>query len=425
MSDGSNLEISADGIAALNSPDIDWWEMFADDAFLASPYEKLSAIRERAPVQFDPVSGIYFVLGYPEYKKMALSTDMGRDTRLWSGGWYNPENKKTDPVGYELYNTIQPQMTNANAPHHRRMRDVYEKAFRRTDIQALLPMIEDECRKILDTLPFEQSFNFMQTVADPLSRNISKRIFNIPKSMDADLARWVDALSVIGNVIITPQQKQDALKALTEFRNYVRERMASGIDDPNDGFFGATIKAYSDGVMDEDECLNNLMTLISGGIATATLLGNGLLTLLRHPDQFELLRRNPELMETAIEEMLRFEPGCSFILRVAIDDYQCGDVLIPQGALAIGLVTAIGRDPRTYKDPDRFDVTRYPNPHVVFGVGAHICIGKALVRLTARVLFNALMDRFGRIELAGEPEWWKHRADQHGLDALPLTLGNA
>jgi cytochrome P450 len=100
-------------------------------------------------------------------------------------------------------------------------------------------------------------------------------------------------------------------------------------------------------------------------------------------------------------------------------------VRIPAGALAIGLVGAINRDPSRFDNPDVFDIARQPNHHSAFGGGAHICIGKALARMTAQVAFNALMNRFRRIELAGEPIWWTDRSDQRGLERLPLQLGHA
>jgi cytochrome P450 len=130
-------------------------------------------------------------------------------------------------------------------------------------------------------------------------------------------------------------------------------------------------------------------------------------------------------MRTAIEEMLRYEPGSSLIPRAGIEDFQCGEVHIPAGSLAIGLVGAINRDPARFENPDVFDIARQPNHHSAFGGGPHICIGKALARMTAQVAFNALMDRFQRIELAGAPVWWTDRSDQRGLESLPLRLGRA
>jgi cytochrome P450 len=174
--------------------------------------------------------------------------------------------------------------------------------------------------------------------------------------------------------------------------------------------------------MDEEESLNNLVALISGNETTVTLLGNGMLTLIRHPEQFEKLRANRDLIRSAVDEMLRYEPGINFILRVAISDFQCGDVCIPAGSLAIGLMGAINRDPARFEDADVFDISRQPNHHSIFGGGPHVCIGAALARMEAQAGFTALLERFPRIELAGEPVWWVDRTNQRGLQTLPLRL---
>jgi cytochrome P450 len=432
MSDGQEVFHAAAEVSGAMSPEniqsppafgIDWWTLLTDPEYLRNPYPELKRIRQLARIHHDSASGIYFVLGYREFGLMARAPEMGRDIRFWSNGWSSPEYKLRDPVSYELFSEFQPQMINANPPDHRRMRGVFEKAFRPVNMAQFLPMIEAECRQLMDTLPVGTPFDFMTAFANLLPQRVSRNLFEISPAMDEQLAKWIAALSWIGNIIMTPDQKREAQVAQHEFKAFVRDHVASRKGDPGDGFIGMALAAFADGTMDEDENLNNLVMLISGSRTTLTLLGNGLLTLLKHPAQFARLRANRELMRSAIEEMLRYEPGSSIIPRAAIRDFQCGDVRIPAGSLAIGLVGAINRDPVGFRDPDAFDIARETNLHYVFGGGPHICIGKALARMTAQVTFGALMDRYPRIELAGEPVWWVDRSDQRGLHELPLRLG--
>ena len=404
------------------SNEIDWWSMLTDPEYLKNPYPELKKIQQIAPVHHDSASDVYFVLGHHEFGLMAKAPEMGRDTRLWTNGWSTPKNKLHDPESYQLFSEFQPQMTNSNPPDHRRMRVVYAKAFQAGAMARYLPMIEAECRRLLDDLPVDTPVDFMTTFANLLPHRVSLNLFGIPQEMYEKITRWSAALSLIGSIIMTPDQKRDAQTALREFKAYLRDHLASLSEEPGDGFMDLARTAFENGTMDEEETLNNLVTLISGSAATPTLLGNGMLTLLKHPAQFEKLRANQDLMKSAIEEMLRFEPDGNFILRVAINDFQCGEVLIPSGSLAIGLVGAINRDPGCFEDPDVFDISRHPNPHYVFGGGPHICIGKELVYMTADVAFTQFMDRFSQIELAGEPDWWTDRSDQHGLHKLPLRL---
>ncbi len=409
--------------AAPELPGIDWWSLLTDPVFLRNPYPELKRIREIAPIHFDPVSGLYFVLGYREFGAMAKTPQMGRDTTFWASGWNSPEKRQRDPALYELFTEFQPQMINANPPDHRRMRGVYEKAFRPGSLARYLPMIRAECDRLLDALPVGEPVDFMTTFANPLPHRVSLNLFDIPLDMERQVWDWIAALSWLGNIILSPEQKLAAKRAQSEFKAFVREHLAGRRQDPGDGFIGLALAAAEAGTMNEEETLNNVVMLISGSRTSLTLLGNGLVTLLRHPAEFERLRANRELMRPAIEEMLRYEPGSSLIPRAGIGDFTCGGVRIPAGSLAVGLVGAIQRDPARFEHPDVFDITRQPNPHSVFGGGPHICIGKALARMTAQVAFTALMDRFPRIELAGEPAWWTDRSDQRGLDALPVRLG--
>lgn len=400
----------------------DWWTLLTGAEFLRNPYPELKRLRELAPIHFDPATGVYFVLGHREFSQMAKSTQLGRDTRFWANGWSSEENRKRDPEVYELFTEFQPQMINANAPDHRRMRDVYEKAFRSVDLARYLPIIEEECQRLLDAVPLDEPFNFMTAFANVLPHRVSLRLFDVPLDMEAQVAKWITDMSWLGNIIMTSQQKRDARTSQDEFKAFVKSHLAARESNPGDGMIGLTLAAAKAGVMDENETLNNVAMLISGSKATLTLLGNGLYALLTNPDQFRKLRSNRNLLKPAIEEMLRFEPGSAIIPRAAITDFQVGPVCIPKGALAIGLVGAFNRDPERFKNPDVFDITRQPNPQSAFGGGPHVCIGKSLARMTAQVTFTALMDRYKSIELAGEADWWTDRSDQRGLWSLPLRV---
>lgn len=403
-------------------PTIDWWTMLTDADYLANPHPHLKRIREIAPVHQDADSGIYFVLGHEAFNAMVRAPEMGRDTRLWDNGWNRPENKDRDPLSYQLFSEFQRQIVNSNSPDHRRMRDVYERAFRPAEIPSFRPMIENECQRLVDALPVDTPIDFMTEFANHLPLRISRNLFEIPPEMDEQLAEWNAALIKIGDIMMSTDQKREALSALRKYKAYLRSHLESRRDKPGNGLIDLALEAWDNGTMDEEETLNNLKGLVSGNETTVNVLGNGLLTLLRHSDQFEKLRSNTDYMGTAVEEMLRFEPSINFILRVAIKDFQCGDVLIPAGALALGLIGAINRDPARFHDADTFDVTRNPNAQFIFGGGPHVCIGASLARLEIQAAFTALLERFPRIELAGEPVWWSDRTNQRGLQSLPVRL---
>lgn len=348
---------------------------------------------------------------------------MGRDTRLWKDGWSAPGYRERDPLGYRLLSGFQPQMINANPPDHRRMRAVYEAAFRPRAVAALTAMIQAEAGLLLDAMPDRGPVDFIESFAGPLPLRVLSNLFELPPSMDQSIARWSAALIKIGDIMMSPEQKSEALAALEECKAYLRDHLVARRKSPGEGLIDAVIAAEDNGSLDEEETLVNLVAmLMAGHETTVTLIGNGLLALLQHPDQMARLRADRELTRSAVEEFMRFEPGGNMILRVAIEDLEVAGTRIPKGSLCIGLIGAINRDPAVYPDPERLDIGRNPNPHFTFGSGIHLCVGAPLARLEGQVAFDALLDRYPVLELDGEPCWRLDRLNARGLGSLPVRV---
>ena len=402
---------------------IDWWTLLNDRTFLTDPYPELKRIQQSGPIHYDEPSGVYFVLGHREFVRIATALEMGRDTRHWTNGWCTAQNRQRDPVGYRLLSEFQPQMINSNPPDHGRMRAVYEHAFKPDAVAGHASMIQAEADSLLDAMPGEGSIDLLPAFATPMPLRVLRNLFDIPPEMDGAIGRWSAALIQIGDILMTPAQKHAAHHALAEFKAYLRRHLAQRTPNPGNGMIDEVVRAFDEGVLNEEETLTNLVSmLIAGHETTVTLIGNGMLCLLRHPEQLARLRADPALMRTAIEEFLRYEPGGNMILRVAVEDLQVGDAIIPKGSPVLGMIGAINRDPARFEDPDRFDIARRPNPHLTFGLGIHLCIGAPLARLEAHIAFRSLLDRYARIELAGEPEWRLDRINARGLHSLPLQV---
>jgi len=405
---------------------IDWWGLLTNRDFLADPYPWLARLQKRGPLHQDHGSGVWFVLGHREFGQLAKAPQLGRDTRFWRDGWCTPENRTRDPVSYQLLSEFQPQMINVNPPDHRRMRDVFESAFKPAAIAALAPMVRNEADRLLRAMPSGEPLDFMEAFAAPLPLRVLCNLFEIPAAMDAEIARWSAALIKIGDIMMTAAQKREALDALSEFKAYLRGHLAGRARRAGDGMMDLVARAHEDGTLDEQETLTNLVAmLIAGHETTVTLIGNGLLSLLRQPREMARLRADRTMLRSAVEEFLRYEPGGNMILRVAVEDYPLGAAVIPAGSLAVGLIGAVNRDPARFDEPDRLDVGRHPNPHYTFGSGIHICIGAALARLEAQIAFDMLLERYPVIEMAGEPQWRLDRINARGLATLPVRLGSA
>lgn len=409
-----------------NGGDIDWWSILSDRTFLENPYPELHRLQALGPVHLDKSNGIYFILGHKAFSKAAKSSALGRDTRNWTNGWNTDDYRAHDPVGYRLFSEFQPQMINNDGATHRRMRKVYEPAFRAQAMTSMVALIEEEADALLKAMPDKGEVDFIEAFAGPLPLRVLCKLFDIPESLDETIARWSASLIRIGDILMTPDQKVEAMEALTEFKAFLREQIAARKNRDEDNLMGLAIHAYKDGTLDEEETLTNLVSmLVAGHETTVTLIGNGMLLLMRNPQEMARLRSDPELMRTAIEEFLRVEPGGNMILRIALEDVEVEGTLIPKGSPVIGLIGAINRDPVRFERPDELDIGRPANAQFTFGGGAHFCIGAPLARLEAQIAFSAVLDKYANIELAGKPEWRLDRMNARGLGHLPLRVESA
>ncbi len=201
-------------------------------------------------------------------------------------------------------------------------------------------------------------------------------------------------------------------------------RSDPGLEDRDDILSALMLARFEDGGgMSDSELRDQLMTLLlAGHETTVNLIANGTLALLGNPDQVELLRSEPSLIETAIEEVLRYDPPVQFTGRVALEDVEIADIVVPAGRVALTLLAAANRDPEQFDDPGRLDITRDPNPHLAFGTGIHLCLGAPLARAEGQIAIASLFDRFPNLAPATGGLEYKENVVLRGLAALPLTI---
>ncbi|MDB2407961.1 cytochrome P450 [Jannaschia sp.] len=410
---------------AIMDETVDWWGMLRDADFLADPAERLAALRAQGPVHFDPESGCYFVLSHDAFTQAMRNPAIGRDTRQWKGGWYSdPDFAKRDPVAYELFSLFQPQMVNVDGPDHKRMRGVYDPAFRARAITEMTAMVEEETDALIATLPTDGTpVDLIAAYARPLPLHVLCRLFEIPKEMAETVAGWSASLIQLGDLMMTDAQKAESLDALKSMRSYLAGQMADCPSGSETSLMRLSLAALEAGVMDRDETLTNFGSfLIAGHETTVTLLGNGLMLLLENPDQMALLRDDPELARRAVDEALRFEPGGNLLLRIALEDCEIAGTKIPGGSPVIGLIRATNRDPDRFEAPNTFDITRSANAHHGFGGGPHFCLGAPLARLQGRLAFQRLVAAFDEITLLEPPGWLAAGTNARVLDTLRVRL---
>jgi cytochrome P450 PksS len=213
-----------------------------------------------------------------------------------------------------------------------------------------------------------------------------------------------------------------------EFIGYLNDAIESRRQEPRDDLLTALINAEEEGDrLDHTELLAMVfLLLVAGHETTVNLIGNGMLALLRNPDQLDRLRAAPEAMPGAVEELLRYEgPVGVATSRWAFEDVEYGDAVIPGGEIVIPVLLAANRDPAVFEESDRLDVGRDPNRHIAFGSGIHLCLGAPLARLEGRIAFTALLDRYAQMQLAATAEElsWNDDFFLRGLRSLPLAVG--
>jgi len=266
----------------------------------------------------------------------------------------------------------------------------------------------------------------MAEFAGPLPTRVIAEMLGIPGEDFAQFRSWSDQI-VTGSTDALPGMPQVgvATAAITEVRDYLEKEIAKRRQTRTDDLIGALVAAQEDA-----DALSNieltafvLLLLLGGNETTTNLIGNGLLALCRHPDELAKLKTNPELINSAIDEMLRYDSPAQGTIRYAVSSAEVGGVEIAAGNYLLVLLAAANRDPAQFPEPDKFDITRRPNEHLAFGEGIHRCLGASLARLEGAIAINSLLRRFPRLRLKHPERQMEYRSFfLHRLKDLPLQL---
>jgi cytochrome P450 len=223
---------------------------------------------------------------------------------------------------------------------------------------------------------------------------------------------------------VTPEIIAAADQATVAFADYFRALVATRRKNPQNDLLSGLIAAEERGDhLTEDELLATAILLLGAGHETTmNLIGNGTLALLRNPTQLTKLQNDPTLMPSAVEEFLRYDGSVQMTARTALVDVEVGGKTIPKGVQAIIVLGAANRDPAQFPDPDRLDITRPDNRHIVFSYGIHHCLGAPLARVEGQVVINTLLRRMPNLRPTSEPLEWKETVTLRGLKALPVTF---
>jgi cytochrome P450 len=396
-----------------------------DPDVLANPYPLYAELRESAPVHWDPYLHAWVVTRYRDVVQVFQQFLAGR----------TPTPEKLAELGLGQLNPIARvmvrQMLFLDPPAHGRVRGIAAVAFTARRVAHLRERIQELVDGLVDAVAANGHMDVMADIANPMPSMVTAELLGVPLEDHEQLKDWSQTFAeMLGNFQHNPGRSARVLAAVEEMTAYFRSAVRKQASSPTEGLVHALATATVDGDrLDEEEVIANIIVTMVGGLETTTnLIGNGLLTLLRQPAALEQLRSQPELVPSAVEELLRYESPSQHTARLAPADVMLGGQLIRERQAVIAVMGAANRDPERFPDPDRLDLTRTDNRHVAFAWAAHFCFGAPLARLEGQIAFETLLRRLPGLRLADEATadpggiQWRPNLGLRGVVSLPVSF---
>jgi cytochrome P450 len=393
-----------------------------DPKVLADPYPLYRALREAAPVAWDPYLSCWLVTGYDE--AMVVLKEFSADRTPTPEFMARLGLNEIGPLAEVMCR----QMLFLDAPAHTHMRKLCSTAFTPRRVERLADYVTAIADELIDAALPSGRIDLITDFAERLPAIVTAHLLGMPREDHLQLKAWsADFAEMLGNFQHNPGGVMRVLQSLDDMTRYFRSAIRQDHRPLEDGLVKSLVEAEVDGArLSEDEVIANvIVTMVGGQETTTNLIGNGMLTLLRHPEKLAQLRDDPAIADTAIEELLRFETPSQHTGRICRTDTVLGGQTIPAGAPVLAVMAAANRDPARFADPDTLNLMRADNRHLAFGWAAHFCFGAPLARLEARIAFQALLRRLRQPALTDAPPQWRQNLGLRGLVSLPVTFAPA
>jgi cytochrome P450 len=394
-----------------------------DPDVLANPYPLYRRLRTEAPVHWDPYLHAWIVTRYEDVAAVLRRFSADR-----TPGPEYFEALGVPEVG-PVAKVMIKQMLFLDAPAHTRLRRLAGAAFQPVHVAKLREHIQDIADRLIQEIQARGTgrMDMLADFAEPLPAMVTTELLGVPVEDHVKLKDWsVTFAGMLGNFQHNPDLLGGVLEAVENLSAYFHTAIRQQRRHPRNGLVSAFLASEVNGdrLSDEEVAANCIVTMVGGLETTTNLIGNGMLTLLRSPADLERLRDEPEVLPSAVEELLRYESPSQHTARIARDDVVLGGQQIGKGQAVIAVMAAGNRDPERFPDPDRLDIERPDNRHLAFGWAAHFCFGAPLARLEAEISFRSILTRIADLRLTDEPLVWRENLGLRGLKALPLTFTN-
>ncbi|MBZ0285455.1 MAG: cytochrome P450 [Anaerolineae bacterium] len=392
--------------------------------FQANPYPVYDMLRVNAPVFFWDQWGIWFLTRYEDCAALLKDARLAHEiqnvmSREELG--LPPE----PPAEYQPYmEMVRGWMLFRDPPTHTRLRMLVHKAFTPRMVENLRGRAQAITDRLLDAVQDKKQMDIIQDLAVPLPVTVIAEMLGVPTD-EQDLFRgWSRDLAGTLELTDSPEVYERGTAATVAFSAYLRDLANARRKHPQDDLMSALVAAEEAGdkLTEQELIATCILLLVAGHETTTNLIGNGMLALLRHPEQLEKLRNDPVLIKPAIEEVLRYDSPVQMTSRMVMTDMEFQGQHLRKGSQVSFMLGAANRDPEQFANPDQLDISRESNPHLAFSNGIHYCLGAPLARLEGQIAISTLLKRLPKMGLLDDAPPYRPTYVLRGLKALPISV---
>jgi cytochrome P450 len=398
-----------------------------DPLWASDPFPLYANLRERAPIHRNDL-GFWVVARHADClavlrDRRASSDSLNVAVERMPEGFRTPI-AEDDPIATAMLE-MRPFLFR-DPPDHTRLRGLVSKAFTPKVVESLRLRTQQVVDELLEAAIELDQVDLLEEFAYPLPVRVICDLLGVPVEDQDRFKAWSNALArgLDPDFLLTPEVIAARSEAVLQFSQYFFELLAERRRVPGEDLLSRLVEAEDGGtVLSEAEMLSTcILLLVAGHETTVNLIAGGTLALLRHPDQFERFRTDPDVNRSGIEEMLRYVSPVQLTGRALTEDCEFGGVEFAAGDFAMLLIASGNHDPDQFEDPDRFDVTRTPNNHLGFGFGIHHCLGAPLARMETQVALTSLVQRAPDLALAVDEVTYKSNVVLRGMESLPVSM---
>lgn len=396
-----------------------------DQQFFQNPHPVYAKLRQMAPVVPLPAYGMT-LLAITRYDDCF---QLLRDPRLSSvkiGGTkvlkQFDEEVQSDLAQFAA--VTRKWMMFLDAPQHTVLRKVLYDKFAPAGAEKLRPAVHHAVLTLLDRVRSRETFDVIADFSQILPAMTVVHLLGLPASEAPLIGGWAEPIAMLGGALrSTPEMAKEAMTAVRESTDYLRQLLEQRRRKPGEDVISVLLAAQDDGISDDDVIAQALMIITAGHQTARDLIGNGIYTLLQHPDAKRQLQQDPSLIRTTVEEILRYEGPIQAVPRFAKEEVKVYEHTLAPTDTLVFVLGAANRDAAHFNNPESFDITRKDNSHLGFGAGAHACIGASIARIEAQASLAEILRYFPDLELATTDLQWRTNFAFRGLQALPVKTG--